>query len=755
MHVEQGISGLWRGDSMRRVGIIIAGIVGIVVIAVLVFAATFNVNKYRGTIQSQLQKHLGRSVTLGDMHLRVFPPKFRVQDLAIADDTNFSADTPFIKAQVLDVSVKLLPLLHKTVEINSLDLQRPSVNLIKNQAGVWNFASLGHSEQVTAHAPGEAPTAENKQPPSANQAPEPHSTSPNPSQPSEQQISLSELTIADGQVSLLDQQKSKVPSLYDHIDVSLKNFSPNKPFTLDAAAHISGAGSQEVRLQGEGGPVVQGQPALTRFHGTLNVKQVGIADLAKFLNSPALAGTDGILTGQTKIDSETGKLAAKGETNIQSAKVHGMELGYPISAQYDLTDDLALDVVTLHAVTVKLGEMPVKISGTVNSKASPPLLDLNMQANNVSIAEAGKLAAASGMALSQGTMVNGNVNANIQARGAADKPAMTGTIIASNVQMSGKDIAQPVQIPSVNLNLTPAEIKSNPFSVISGGTTVHSQLSIRNYLSPTPTVDAVLRAPNAQLPSILAMAKAYGVTSLDKITGAGTMNLDMHALGTIKSISTSEIEKAVNGTVNVNFNNVKYSGADLNHELASIAGFLGSNPTGQASRGVTNILKMTGDIVVKNGMAQTNNLQAQLDMGNVGAAGTANLINEALNMRVTAVLSQGFSQKVGGQNIGGFMKTALANPQGELVIPALVTGTFSNPRFAPDVQQLAQMKLKNLVPNIINPASVAGTLQNLLGGSTNAAQGQQPSKEQQPQPNSVQQIMGIFGKKKNQEQPPK
>src|SRR5438874_4018288 len=82
---------------MRRVGIIIAGIVGIVVIAVLVFAATFNVNKYRGTIQSQLQKHLGRSVTLGDMHLRVFPPKFRVQDLAIADDTNFSADTPFIK----------------------------------------------------------------------------------------------------------------------------------------------------------------------------------------------------------------------------------------------------------------------------------------------------------------------------------------------------------------------------------------------------------------------------------------------------------------------------------------------------------------------------------------------------------------------------------------------------------------------------------------------------------------------------------
>jgi hypothetical protein len=55
-----------------------------------------------------------------------------------------------------------------------------------------------------------------------------------------------------------------------------------------------------------------------------------------------------------------------------------------------------------------------------------------------------------------------------------------------------------------------------------------------------------------------------------------------------------------------------------------------------------------------------------------------------------------------------------------------------------------------------SPASVAGTLQNLLGRAGNAAQGQQPSKEQQPQQNPVQQIMDIFAKKKNQgrSQPP-
>jgi hypothetical protein len=99
------------------------------------------------------------------------------------------------------------------------------------------------------------------------------------------------------------------------------------------------------------------------------------------------------------------------------------------------------------------------------------------------------------------------------------------------------------------------------------------------------------------------------------------------------------------------------------------------------------------------------------------------------------------------------MQTALANNQGELVIPAVVTGTFSNPRFAPDVQQIAQMKLKGLVPNLQNPGSLAGALQGLLGGAkgnaagTQAQQQQQQQQQQQPQ-NPLDQVLGILGKKK-------
>jgi hypothetical protein len=506
-------------------------------------------------------------------------------------------------------------------------------------------------------------------------------------------------------------------------------------------------------LQGKGGPLAKTDLSKTPFQGTLELKQVGISDFTKFLNSPALNGTDGVISGQTRINNDSGRITAEGETNIENVKVHGMELGYPVSAQYDISNDLSGDTVAVRKLTVKLGSTPIEMTGTVNSKSTPAHIDVNLRANNISIAEAAKFAAASGMALSPGTTVTGTVNANIQATGSADKPALNGTVTASNIQMSGKEVAQPVQIQSMRLNLSPSEIRSDPFNVVSGGTTVSTQFTMRNYLSPAPTVDASIRAPNAQLQAILAMAKAYGVTSLDKVTGQGTLNLDMRASGPVKTINATEIEKALNGTINVNFANVKYSGANISHELASIGGFLNPGSNSQDSSGITNIQKVTGNIAVKNGIAQTNDLQAQLDIGNIGLAGTASLVSEALNMHATAVISQSASQKVGGQNIGGFMKTALANKQGELVIPALVTGTFSKPRFEPDVQQMAQMRLKGLIPNINNPGSVAGTLQNLLGGPKNPAEGSQQQAQQQQNP--VQQILGIFGKKKQDNQQPK
>src|SRR5262249_32559753 len=114
------------------------------------------------------------------------------------------------------------------------------------------------------------------------------------------------------------------------------------------------------------------------------------------------------------------------------------------------------------------------------------------------------------------------------------------------------------------------------------------------------------------------------------------------------------------------------------------------------------------------------------------------------DLHLTAVLSEGYSQTVGGTSIGGFLNTALANTKGELVIPVVVTGTFQDPHFAPDLQSVAQMKLQNLIPSIDNPAGLGkGVVEQILRGK--------PGQPVQPQqPGSLRDLLDLFqkGKKK-------
>jgi hypothetical protein len=80
-------------------------------------------------------------------------------------------------------------------------------------------------------------------------------------------------------------------------------------------------------------------------------------------------------------------------------------------------------------------------------------------------------------------------------------------------------------------------------------------------------------------------------------------------------------------------------------------------------------------------------------------------------------------------------------------MPVLVTGTLDNPHFAPDVQQIAQMKLQNMVPSFGNPGDMTsgivgavmggkkgqGEQQGGVGGILNSITGQQQNQKTQPQ----------------------
>jgi uncharacterized protein involved in outer membrane biogenesis len=908
---------------MRKIALIIIAVLAVVILALAIVPRFLDVNRYRGQILSELQKRLGRPVTLGEMSASLLPPALRVKDVTVGEDQRFGSG-PFATSQELDVRVALLPLLHKDVQIQSLRLINPNIELIRDSSGVWNYSTLGQPA-TASQAPSSAPSK-----PSAGT---PQSGGEGSTAPA---LSLEYLQIDNGKVRMVDQQK-KSDVTYENIDVTLKNFVPGKPFDVDATVHVAGKDNQEIRVKGTAGPLTGGN-ALPAFDGTVDLKKISVADLRRVANVPALDGYNGEISGSLKATSQNGVVNSEGSLKVDDPQIKTTKLGYPITLDYKLSDSTKDGVIRIENGTLHLGPTPLSIAGSVNTTPTPSQLDLRVVTSGASISEFARLAAAMGVAFNAGSDISGKLNADIAARGAANNPALNGNLRASDVQISGGTIKQPVSVPEIELALSPAMISSNQFSAKTGSTLLNAKFNLKDYTTQAPTVQATLQTNNASVGELLAIASAYGVSAVEGMNGSGSLTLNLTAAGPLKNTSamvfngsgrlvnasltmpsltkpvnvknaevnfsqntmalnnlavsldqtnatgsiairnfaapqlqfhinadkldlaalqqivvstppakqaaiellpranaatppepsllskavgsgdinaglitydqlalnnvksevtldhglirmapltsslyggaqsgqivldtratppvvtissklqkvdanklissvsslketiygmlaananssfragsSADIAKTLNGTLSLDLSNGKIAKIDLLNQLASIGKFVNSSLAPQQP--FTDVTKLTGTFNVVNGQAQTNDLRAVIPGANLAATGLVNLATNALNMHLTAVLSKDFSQKAGGTGIGGFMQTALANKNGELVMPILVTGTFDHPSFAPDVQSIAQMKLQNLVPSFGNPGNMGSSiLGQVLGGKKGQGQ---------------------------------
>ena len=134
---------------MRKWVFIVSGVVLIIVIAAVV--AVLNINSYiqrnREYLIQQAEKAVGREIEVQDIEVNLWNGiGVRFENFRLADDPAFSSD-PFVQAKSLQANVRLLPLLRKDVQVKRLILYEPGINVIRNRQGVYNFASLGESDQ--------------------------------------------------------------------------------------------------------------------------------------------------------------------------------------------------------------------------------------------------------------------------------------------------------------------------------------------------------------------------------------------------------------------------------------------------------------------------------------------------------------------------------------------------------------------------------------------------------------------------------
>ena len=116
---------------MRKVLVGLGVIVVILLIAVLTSPSFVDIDHYRPQIEAELERRLGRSVSLGPVTLSLFPIAFRVQGAIISEDHDFHTDRPFAETATLFVSPEFLPLLRREIRISKLELRDPKLELVE------------------------------------------------------------------------------------------------------------------------------------------------------------------------------------------------------------------------------------------------------------------------------------------------------------------------------------------------------------------------------------------------------------------------------------------------------------------------------------------------------------------------------------------------------------------------------------------------------------------------------------------------
>lgn len=679
---------------MRRPVLILLIAVSLVIVAIILAASLLNVNKFRPRIQAELQTKLGCPVTLGELHLRLLPLSIRVDGMTIGQPAGWPSQRPFATAKDVYASAGLLSLLRGQPQLNDLSLDQPQIELIKNPQGVWNFSNIGGG---------------GSNPPEQSKVGNAQSSQSNG-------LTLKQLKIANGQVAVTDEQAKTPRTVYNHIDLKVAGFSQAKPFDFDLAAHFPGSGKELLAFTGTAGPLGAGQTQIVPVTGHLSLQEVSVAGLNSVAAGTIPPNTDGVLSGNAEVSSQNENVAGKGNFKIENAVIHGAKLGYPIDAQYDVTMNRKTDLIQIRSGSVKLGPTAISISGAINSVSKPSTLNLRVNTANASISDLSRLASAFSGSSGAADQVKGSISADLAITGTFNAPQIQGDLSSSSIQAQGLVLNNVRAKSSLNSGVvTLSPVTAGIFGGQANGTIA---LNTR----PTPSLCSV----KANLSNVDTNALLSAVSSL-KNTLYGNLAAD----GNLSFGLGDDIAKTLNGVLNFNVTNGQLKNINILKELSRVGKFL--NPTSSSSGNDTPLKKFSGTLNITNGLATTNNLIAVLNEGSLSANGSLNLVNQGLNLHMNAVLAKGISSAVGGAGVGGFLNTALANNQGELVLPVLVTGTTAHPVFAPDVEAIAKMKMNHLLPTSGDPSKMTN---GLAGSVLNGLLGQKPGQQKNQKPQS-------------------
>jgi len=394
--------------------IIIGGIVVVLFLIVLALPLFINANQFKPTLQTQLGSALGRSVGVGDISLSILSGGVTVSDVSIGDDPAFSK-SPFLTAKSVSVGVELLPLIFsKKLEVRSLTVKDPEVNLIHTANGTWNYSSLG----------GNASTAKGatKNPASGESG-------------AAGSLSVGKISIENGKIIVSGAGSSAKPSIYQNVSLEASDLSYTSQFPFKLTA--TGPGNAALKVEGKAGPINAADASLTPLDATLEVEHLDLATTG-FLN--ASSGVAGVVDFKGTLSSDGKQMNAKGtvKTNKLKLSATGAPSSVPVNIDYATTYDLKSRSGNLNQGDIHIGSALARLNGAYNVAAEPAKLDMRLNGQSMPVGDLEGFLPAVGVVVPPGSKLQGGaLTMNLTISGAADKPVIAGPVNLSNAKLAG------------------------------------------------------------------------------------------------------------------------------------------------------------------------------------------------------------------------------------------------------------------------------------------------------------------------------
>jgi AsmA protein len=622
-------------------GAIVVGCLVVVIIAALVLIPMFvDVAKYKPILESKVTAATGRPFSVGDdLSLSLFPwAGVSFSDLRLGNPAGFT-EKNFVTVKSFEVRVKLLPLLSKDVQIKRFVLNEPQIVLVKNKKGLENWVQPKPAGKDAAEE--KAPSTE--------------------SVPGGLGIPISALTaeniaINNGSALWIDHTTDTRKEITD-IGLILKDVSLNRPVKLTFSAQLD---QKPLSLEGTVGPVgtglKEGKIALD-----LSIKALKQLVLRLKGNLENLITNPGV-----DMDIEVAEF---------SPRMLMSELGqeFPVATtDPEAISRLALKAhikadakkVSLTNGNMELDQSKLKLSAAATEYSRPNLkfdldldqidLDRYMPPKSEEPAQAKTSASAE------------------PAKKKTDYAPLRRLILDGSIKIAKltvtkakiEDAVLQIKAKDGVFNLDPIKLK-----MYQGGAAGNAVL---NVAQDTPRSSLNLRVDSIQVGPLL-----QDVLQKDFLVGAANAAINLAMAGD----DPEKIKKTLNGKGELQFNDGAIVGIDLSAMARNVGAAFGLAKKGE-ERPRTDFTELLVPFTIKNGVVNTPQSSIKSPFIRITAVGTADLVQETLDLRVdpqavATIKGQGDETKRSG-----------------IMVPVLVSGTFSKPTFRPDLSAATQQRIE-------------------------------------------------------------